>query len=114
MGVSVPVIEQKSIARSVVGRGYALAGTSVSIDEAAAAYETVVDSLLALAESELRLQRLASEIQRTTRRANGLEHVILPRLHAERKMIGMALDERERAEHFRLKRVKQARRRSGL
>ena len=108
MGVSVPVIEQKRIARSALGRGYSISGTSVTIDEAAAAFEAEVDSLIQLAESELRLTRLAAEIQRTSRRANALEHVLIPRLVAERDTIQMALDERERADRFRLKRVKQA------
>lgn len=106
MGVRVPVIEQKRVARSVLGRGYSLTGTSVAIDEAAAAFEAEVDSVIQLAESELRLTRLAAEIERTSRRVNALEHVLLPSLIAERDYIQMALDERERADHFRLKRVK--------
>lgn len=107
MGVSVPVIEQKRVARSALGRGYALSGTSVTIDEAAAAFEAEVESIIRLAQSELRLTRLAAEIQRTSRRVNALEHILVPRLIAERDFIQMALDEAERADHFRLKRVKQ-------
>ncbi len=109
MGIQVPVIEQKRVSRPVLGRGYSISGESVTIDEAAAAFEAEVDSLIELAQSELRLQRLAEEIQRTTRRANGLEQIILPRLESERNMIAAALDERERADHFRLKCVKRAR-----
>jgi V/A-type H+-transporting ATPase subunit D len=108
MGVRVPTIEHQRVARSVLGRGYALAGTPVTIDEAAAAFETEVDQLLELAESELRLTRLAAEIQRTSRRANALEYILVPRLAAECSAIRMALDERERADHFRLKRAKRA------
>jgi V/A-type H+-transporting ATPase subunit D len=108
MGVRVPTIEQKRVARSALGRGYAITGTPVTIDEAAAAFEAEVDSLIRLAESELRLTRLAAEIQRTSRRVNALEHILIPRLIAERNSIQMALDERERADHFRLKRVKAA------
>jgi V/A-type H+-transporting ATPase subunit D len=108
MGVSVPLIEQKAVVRPVLGRGYSLAGTPVSIDEAAGAFEAEVDCLIQLAEIELRLTRLAGEIQRTSRRVNALEHVLIPRLIAERDYIQMALDERERADHFRLKRVKTA------
>jgi len=114
MGVSIPVIEQKRVARSVLGRGYAITGTSVAIDEAATAFEAEIDSLIELAESELRLTRLATEIQRTSRRVNALEHVLIPRLVAECDYIQIALDERERAEHFRLKRVKQARQRHAV
>ena len=108
MGMSVPVIEQKPVARSALGRGYALTGTSVTIDEAAAAFEAEVENIIQLAQSELRLTRLAGEIQRTSRRVNALEHVLIPRLTAERDFIQMALDEAERTDHFRLKRVKQA------
>ncbi len=109
MGVSVPVIEQKRVTRSALGRGYSITGTSVTIDEAAAAFETEVDSLIQLAESELRLTRLAAELQRTSRRVNALEQILIPRLEAERDFIQMALDERERTDHFRLKRIKQSR-----
>jgi V/A-type H+-transporting ATPase subunit D len=109
MGVRVPVIEQRRLTHSVLGRGYSLAGTSVTIDEAAEAYELLVEKLLELAEGQLRLQRLADEIQHTSRRANALEYVTLPRLFMERDFIERALDERERAAHFRLKRVKRAR-----
>jgi V/A-type H+-transporting ATPase subunit D len=108
MGVSVPVIECKRVARPALGRGYALVGTSVTVDEAAAAFETEVDHVIHLAESELCLNRLASEIQRTSRRVNALEHVLIPRLKGERDYIQTALNERERADHFRLKRVKRA------
>jgi V/A-type H+-transporting ATPase subunit D len=108
MGVSVPLIEQKRAGRATLERGYSLAGTAVTIDEAAAAYEQVVDGVVRLAASELRLTRLAAEIERTSRRVNALEHVLIPRLIAERDAIQMALEERERADHFRLKRVKYA------
>lgn len=111
MGVRVPEFTWGHVGRPLLGRGYGLTGSTPSIDEAAAAYETVVEQLVQVAESELRLQRLAEEIQRTTRRANALELVILPQLRAEQQTIEMALDERERADHFRLKMVKRARRR---
>lgn len=106
MGVKVPHIEQKGVARSALGRGYSIVGTSTSIDEAATAFETQVELILKLAECELRLKRLAEEIQRTSRRLNALEHLLIPRLKAELDFIQMALDERERTDHFRLKLVK--------
>ncbi len=109
MGVSVPVIEQKRASRSQLERVMALPGTSVTIDEAVVAFESEVDQIIELAESELRLRRLADGIQRTSRRANALEQVMIPRLVAQRDMIQRALDERERAEHFRLKRMKRLR-----
>ncbi len=70
MGVRVAHIEQKSAARSLFDRGYSIVGTSISIDEAAAAFEREVEAILQLAETELRLARLGDEIQRTSRRLN--------------------------------------------
>jgi V/A-type H+-transporting ATPase subunit D len=65
-----------------------------------------IDLIFKLAESELRLTRLASEIQRTSRRLNALDHLLIPRLKSEQDFIQLALDERERSDHFRLKLVK--------
>lgn len=106
MGVEVPHIEQKQVSRSVLGRGYSVTGTSTTVDEAAQAFETEVETILQLAESELRLTRLAREIQRTSRRLNALEHVLIPQLEAECDYIQMVLDERERYDHYRLRLAK--------
>lgn len=106
MGVKVPHIEQKRVARSMLDRGYSVTGTSTTIDEAASAFEGEIDAIIQLAESELRLTRLAAEIQRTSRRLNALDHLLIPRLESERDFIQIALDERERADHFRLKLMK--------
>ncbi len=106
MGVRVPHIEQKSASRSFLERGYSIVGTSTSIDETASAFEREIEAIIQLAETELRLTRLGDEIQRTSRRLNALDHFLIPRLEAERDFIQMSLDERERADHFRLKLVK--------
>jgi V/A-type H+-transporting ATPase subunit D len=108
MGVRVPVIERKRVSRSMLGRNYAVTGTSITIDEAASAFEAEVEAIVQLAEIELRLTRLASEVQRTSRRLNALEHSLIPRLEAERDHIQLALDERERSEYVRLKAVGRA------
>jgi V/A-type H+-transporting ATPase subunit D len=106
MGVKVPHIEQKRVSRSILERGYSIVGTSTTIDETASAFEAEVDAIIALAESELRFARLAAEIRRTSRRLNALDHLLIPTLESERDFIQMSLDERERADHFRLKLMK--------
>jgi V/A-type H+-transporting ATPase subunit D len=106
MGVRIPHIEQKRVARSILERGYSIVNTSITIDETASAFEEEVEAILQLAEIELRLTRLGDEIQRTSRRLNALDQFLIPRLEAERDFIQTALDERERADHFRLKLVK--------
>jgi len=106
MGVKVPKITSKRLSRPLLGRGYSISGTSTTIDEAASAFENEVEAILELAEMELHLGRLAAEIQRTYRRLNALDHFLIPRLEKERDIIQTALDERERADHFRMKLVK--------
>ncbi len=106
MGVKVPHIEQKRVSRSILQRGYSIVGSSMTIDETASAFEAEVDAIIALAESELRFARLAAEIRRTSRRLNALDHLLIPALEADLDYIQVALDERERADHFRLKLIK--------
>lgn len=106
MGLLTPVIEQKSVVRGPLDRGYHLAGVSSRIEAVAESFEHQLDLIIELAASEMRLRRLAEEIGRTTRRVNALENVLLPRLEAQRAYIQMVLEERERENLFRLKRVK--------
>ncbi len=65
--------------------------------------------MLTLSSQEIRLRRLAQEIRSTTRRMNALEHVLLPRLRAVKDYIQMMLEERERENIFRFKRLQQSR-----
>jgi V/A-type H+-transporting ATPase subunit D len=106
MGVHVPRIKQNTAQREFYDRDICITGTSPVIDEAAEAYEMSVDGMIMLADGELRLSRLMKEILRTTRRLKALEHIIIPRLQSEFHYISMALEERERSEHFSLKLAK--------
>ncbi len=107
MGVPVPVIEKKGLSRSLLDRGYSVIGTSTRTDQVAERFEEEMELVLEVAASEMRLRRLAEEIQRTSRRVNALENILIPRLVSHRTYIQMVLDEREREGIFRLKRVKQ-------
>ena len=104
MGVRIANIEYEPVGRPRIGRGYTLAGSSAYIDRAAEEFESVVSLLLELAAEELRLRRLVDEIATTTRRVNALESVVIPQLEHEQRTIQSVLDERERQDHFRLKR----------
>lgn len=106
MGVPVPVIEKKTVARALLDRGYSLIGTSARIDRVAERFEAELDLVLELANSEMRLHRLAQELQSTSRRVNALDTILIPRLVAQRDYTQMLLEEREREDTFRLKRVK--------
>ncbi len=67
--------------------------------------------LLRIASRELHLTRLGEEIQETSRRINGLEQLVLPALAREAACIEAALDERDREDAVRLKRLRAKRRR---
>jgi len=106
MGVPVPVIEKKRISKSVFERGYSIIGVSGRIDEVAEKYEAELDLIMGLAETETSLKRLGSEIQMTRRRVNALEQVLIPDLKKQAKYIEITIDEREREDLYRLKKVK--------
>lgn len=106
MGVPVPVIEKKRVSKSVFERGYSIIGVSGRIDEVAEKYEAELDLIMGLAETETSLKRLGSEIQMTRRRVNALEQVLIPELKKQAKYIEITIDEREREDLYRLKKVK--------
>lgn len=106
MGVPVPVIEEKKVSKSVVDRGYSIIGVSGRIDEVAEKFEAELDLVIRLAETETALRRLGGEIQMTRRRVNALEQVLIPDLKKQAKYIKNTIDEREREDLFRLKKVK--------
>lgn len=109
MGVQVPELAAPPVSRRLDERGYALTTTTPRIDAVADRFENVVGLMLTLSSQEIRLQRLAQEVRSTTRRMNALEHVLLPRLRAEKDYIQMMLEERERENIFRFKRLQQSR-----
>ena len=106
MGVPVPLIEKVRLSKGTFERGYSIIGVSGRIDEAAEKYEAELDLIISLAETETSLRRLGGEIQMTRRRVNALEQVLIPELRRQAKYIENTIDEREREDLFRLKKVK--------
>ena len=106
MGVVVPKIESKSVKKSLNERGYGVIGTSAAIDEAAEAFEDLVECIILSAELETTMKRLLDEIEGTKRRVNALEFKVIPEQVEARNFIKMRLDEMEREELTRLKRTK--------
>jgi len=106
MGVPVPVIEKKRVSKNMLERGYGIITTSARIDETAERYEVELDLLIKLAEIETAMRRLGTEIQMNRRRVNALEQVLIPELKGQAKYIKNAIEEREREDLFRLKKVK--------
>jgi V/A-type H+-transporting ATPase subunit D len=106
MGVVVPVVKRKKVRKKLSEREYGLIGTTARIDEATAAYEELIDAILEAAEIETTLIRLLEEIESTKRRVNALEYKVIPELKEARKYIEFALEEIERDNTIRLKKIK--------
>jgi len=85
---------------------YGFAFTSSDLDDAVRSLNSVLPDLLKLAEIEKSCQLMASEIEKTRRRVNALEHVMIPELQTNIKFITMKLDENERSTQVRLMKVK--------
>ena len=106
MGVVVPKIESRSVRKNINDRGYGIIGTSSRIDEAVDAYEVLVEKIILAAEIETTIKKLLDEIEKTKRRVNALEFKVIPELTEARDFIMLRLDEMERENTFRLKRIK--------
>ncbi len=107
MSVTVPVFEMRL---RDVGMGdscnYGMAFTSGELDSALQALNDVMEDLLRMAELEKTAQLLAEEIERTRRRVNALEYILMPQYLSTIKTIKMKLDENERGNTTRLMKVK--------
>jgi len=105
MGVVVPKIwyEQKE---QSFDKGYGTIASSALIEESTVAFQGVVEKIIQAAEVETAIKKLLNEIEKTKRRVNALEFEIIPRMEEQRKFIRMRLDEMERENVFRLKRIK--------
>ena len=85
---------------------YGFAFTTGDLDSAVASLAEVLPDMLRLAEVEKSCQLMAVEIEKTRRRVNALEHVIIPEAERNIKYITMKLDENERSTQVRLMKVK--------
>ena len=85
---------------------YGFAQTSGELDDALAQLARVFEDMLQLAQVEKTMQLLAEEIEKTRRRVNALEHVMIPQYEETIKYITMKLDENERSTTTRLMKVK--------
>ncbi|MBR6602896.1 MAG: V-type ATP synthase subunit D [Clostridia bacterium] len=107
MSVNVPVFkpQYKSLNEGDV-YSYGFAFTSGDLDEATKNLSDVFKKMVRLAEIEKSCQMMSAEIEKTRRRVNALEHVLIPQYMDTIKYITMKLDENERSTTTRLMKVK--------
>ena len=107
MSVEIPVFEYKTRTADLNDiYSYGFAFTSADLDDAVLSLSEVLPDMLKLAETEKSCQLMAAEIEKTRRRVNALEHVMIPDLQTNIKYITMKLDENERSTQIRLMKVK--------
>ena len=106
MGVSVPIMNIENPVRKINERGYGFLSTTARLDDAAKSFEESLSVIVRLAEVEESVRRIAEEVEKTKRRVNALEYIVIPRLKATIKHIEMRMEEIERESFMRLKKIK--------
>ena len=104
MGTEIPLVRYTR--REPTEPEYALYRTRDALDRARKAFDEVKDLTIRLSGVEISAHRLASDIQRTRKRANALQNITLPRYEELIRSISSALEEKEREEFTRLKVIK--------
>ena len=107
MSVDIPVFQYKTRtadANDIYSYGFAF--TSNDLDNAVKSLADILPEMLKLSETEKACQLMAAEIEKTRRRVNALEHVVIPQTEQNIRYITMKLDENERSTQIRLMKVK--------
>ena len=105
MGVKIPKMNRDDISFNN-NPTYGFLDTCSKFDDAQRFFNNLIEKLIDLADLEGAIKSLTVEIEKTKRRVNVLENNLIPKLYATRKYIEMQLEEREREDFFRRKRIK--------
>ncbi len=105
MGVKIPKVDTSNLKKDLSFK-YGFLETSAKFDDAQKEFKDLILKLADLADLESSVQALSSEIEKTKRRVNVLENNLIPKLKSTRRYIEMQLEEREREDFVRRKRIK--------
>jgi len=105
MGVKIAKINTEHL-REPSPPSYGFSETCASLDDAYQKFSALLPLVISLAEVEENIQCLSIDIEKTKRRVNVLENSLIPKLYATIKYIEMRLEEQEREDFFRRKRIK--------
>jgi len=106
MGVKLPQVTWEEKERLLTDRGYSILYSSAKVDEAARKFEQSLSLVLEAAQKEMSMKRLLREIEKTQRRVNALDYIVIPWLTQTQADITIKLDEMERGDLITLKTVK--------
>ncbi len=106
MGVKSPRFIVEEVEKDSNDIFYGLAISSAQLDRAIVHFRKSLRTLMVIAEKMTLLEKLATEINKTKRRVNALNYILIPKLKAISTFIASTLEEQERETFSRLKRVK--------
>jgi V/A-type H+-transporting ATPase subunit D len=104
--MGVPVVTVQGAEEAAAGLQASLEGTGPALDEARRRFEELVSIIYRWSEVEISVWRLAAEIRKTQRRVNALENIFIPEYETTVKVIEEVLEESDREEFIRKKKVK--------
>ncbi len=106
MNISVPALNLTG-QEDVASYAHGFYDVPIEVDQAFSDFSDILADVVKLAEIEKRIKLLAPEVEKTRRRVNALEHVIIPRFESAARDIKMKLDEMERSSFTTLLRLKE-------
>ncbi|MBD6955797.1 MAG: V-type ATP synthase subunit D [Thermoplasmatales archaeon] len=105
MGIRIPELGKKSI-EGLIDPKYRMIILSAKIDQSINDFERFHETILEIAEVENSIRRLLAEIEKTNRRSNAIENVLIPELERQATYLKMKFDEMERDTFVTLKKIK--------
>jgi V/A-type H+-transporting ATPase subunit D len=105
MGVTIPQMTTEA-GEKIMDDSYLANSVPVSIYDAITLFNKIFKELLEVAQKESSMRKLLNEIDKTNRRSNAIENIMIPRFNNNRKIITEHLDEMERDSFATLKFVK--------
>ena len=107
MGVTIPEIDSKKLKEVLQKRSYGFLSTTIRMEEMARAYSELLEACVIAAEIETKLRNILIEIEKTKKRVNSLEYLVIPKLNGQASLIRFRLEEMDRENIFRMKKIKQ-------
>ena len=107
MGVNIPEIRADKLREELQKRQYGFLSTTIRMEEMVKGYAELLELCVKAAETETKLRKILLEIEKTKKRVNALEYIVLPQLTKQSSFITLRLEELERENTFRMKKIKQ-------
>ncbi len=105
MGVRIPELS-RNYDQTILSNQYRAMSVPTAVNDAIKKFENVYTQIVEIAEKENSMRKLLHEIDKTKRRSNAIENILIPQLTQSAKLIRMRLDELERDMFTTLKMVK--------